>query len=327
VEMQQIRHFVAVAYHGSFRRAAKELHITQPALTRSIRHLEERLQAALFTRSARGVVPTAAGEVFVEFAQQTLEESARVLSRLKQLQGAAPGELRIGVSSNFSHPALARTLAELISTVPSRRITIWEEFLTELVPKVMQSKIDMLVTLVPDGFSHPDLAVTPLVTVPGRVLCGHQHRFAGRRSVTLAELGGAPWIMAGLEENDRYLERRFAMHGAPAPRIAVRTNSTVLLKQLLLEMQLVALVPAHLVAQELAEGTFKALETPLGEFVAHGAVIYQKRLGGLLDVDGFVKRFRAAYEGLVGTPRPAARRAPQAGTSSAQHVSTASSAR
>jgi DNA-binding transcriptional LysR family regulator len=325
MEMQQIRHFVAVVQHGSFRRAAQELHITQPALTRSIRHLEERVCASLLTRSARGVAPTAAGAVFLDFARQTVNENARILGRLRQMQGVSPGELRIGVSASFSHPALARTLATLIATVPDRCITVWEEFLPALVPKVAQSELDMLITLVPEGFSHPDLAVAPLVSIPGRVLVSRDHPLARRPSVTVGELSAAKWIIAGLDEHVRFLERRFALHGAAPPQVAVRTNSTVLLKQLVLEMALVALVPAHLVDEELADGTMTALDTPLGDFRANGAVVFQKRLRGVLDVDGFVARFRAAYSQLVNAePPPAAKRRSQTDTVQLRRGSAAS---
>ena len=298
MEMQQIRHFVAVARNGSFRRAAEELHITQPALTRSIRNLEERVQSALLARNARGVIPTLAGEVFLEFAQQTLNDNSRILDRLQQMQGAVPGELRIGVSANFSHPALARTLAELSRKKPERRITICEEFLSDLVPKLIRSNLDMLVTLAPDGFAHPELIVKPLVTVGGCIICGSGHPLARRRSVTMDDLREAQWIMLGLDEDERYFERRFSAHGVAAPRIALRTSSTSLLKQLLCQLQLLALVPAHLVAAEVAEGNLKVISTPLGDFQAQGAVIYQKRLRGLLDIDAFVQRFRTAYRAL-----------------------------
>src|SRR5215211_1056028 len=72
VELRHLRYFAAVAAHGSFNRAANNLHLTQPALSRQVKDLEEELGVALFVRGKNAVKLTAAGELFYEEARDLL---------------------------------------------------------------------------------------------------------------------------------------------------------------------------------------------------------------------------------------------------------------
>jgi len=88
VELRHLRYFVAVAAHGSFRRAAAHLHLTQPALSRQVRDLEDELRVVLFARSQNAATLTDTGELFYEEAREVLAA----------IQAIAPDQLRIPFS-------------------------------------------------------------------------------------------------------------------------------------------------------------------------------------------------------------------------------------
>jgi LysR family transcriptional regulator of abg operon len=98
MKLSQIRDVVAIAESGSLRAAAQHLGLAQPALTRSIRELEHELGAALFERRARGMVLTAAGDVFLQRARAVQAELQRSRDEIDQLKGLTRGQVVIGLS-------------------------------------------------------------------------------------------------------------------------------------------------------------------------------------------------------------------------------------
>lgn len=118
-EIKQLRYFVAVAEELNFRRAAERLHITQPPLSQTIKHLEEELNVRLFIRNTHGVQLTRAGEVFFKEALGLLAAARQSLSLVRQAEAGEVGSLNIGYSASaiFSS-VLTSALAILLERRP-----------------------------------------------------------------------------------------------------------------------------------------------------------------------------------------------------------------
>ncbi len=107
MDIRHVRYFLAVADSGSVAAAARQLHIVQPALSRQIRDLEEELGAPLFSRSARGVELTAAGEQFALDARKLLIDFQSARQRALRVAQGSAGALRLGISPAYGwHPAI-----------------------------------------------------------------------------------------------------------------------------------------------------------------------------------------------------------------------------
>ncbi|MGH3358093.1 MAG: LysR family transcriptional regulator [Nocardioidaceae bacterium] len=102
MEVRQARHFLAIVDHGTTGRAAKQLHMTQPALSQSIVALERELRVQLFVRSSRGMTLTSAGETLVQPARGLIESSVRAIAAVEGSMDVPRGELTVAVM-----PALA----------------------------------------------------------------------------------------------------------------------------------------------------------------------------------------------------------------------------
>lgn len=89
MELRQLRHFVAVVECGNLSRASRKVHISQPALTRSIKALEDLLRARLLDRKPRGVVPTPTGDIFYQHAKLILNECARAKDDIADAESGA----------------------------------------------------------------------------------------------------------------------------------------------------------------------------------------------------------------------------------------------
>ena len=109
---EQLRYFLSVARHRNFTEAAREFYLTQPAITHQISALERELDAQLFVRTTRSVSLTRAGELFLEDAKLILDQEARALERLRQLEGSDRMELKIGYLNSPCRHFLPRILAD-----------------------------------------------------------------------------------------------------------------------------------------------------------------------------------------------------------------------
>ena len=102
MELRQLRYFVAIVEHGSLSRAARVLHVAQPALTQQIQQLEAELGAQLLHRSAQGVLATDAGKIFHEHAQAILKQVGDARSAIMQSSAQPAGTVALGIPQSAS---------------------------------------------------------------------------------------------------------------------------------------------------------------------------------------------------------------------------------
>ena len=118
MELRHLRSFVAVADAGSVSRAAKRLHITQPALSRQIQDLEREFACRLFDRIGRRIALTRDGEDILERTRRLLADAEGLGERARALAGGEAGVLRIGATPQFIEAALPELLTRYALTHP-----------------------------------------------------------------------------------------------------------------------------------------------------------------------------------------------------------------
>ncbi|MBB5731686.1 DNA-binding transcriptional LysR family regulator [Altererythrobacter atlanticus] len=138
---------------GGFRKAAKELHITQPALSQSIAQLEEEVGVQLITRSAHGVEPTIYGEALYAHARTIDRELAQATQQIESLMAGGAGSLLAGATTGGGIHIVARAAANLKSSRPDTKMFILEESLVDaLVRQLRDRVIDLFVCQNPADF-------------------------------------------------------------------------------------------------------------------------------------------------------------------------------
>src|SRR3712207_6617489 len=120
----RLQRFLAIYEHRSFGRAAAELHVTQPALTKSIQLLEEELNVKLFERTASGVVPTIYGEALSLHAKVIEAEMKNAAREIATLSGAIKGEVTVGVTPSVATDIIPRAFLKLQKERPGIKLTI-----------------------------------------------------------------------------------------------------------------------------------------------------------------------------------------------------------
>ena len=141
--LSQYRIFYAVAKAGNISRAAKELYISQPAISKSISKLEDSLNTVLFTRNSRGVQLTNEGQVLFEHTRDAFEELAKGEQELKRIREFNMGHIRIGVSNTLCRFIMVKYLKGFIEQYPHIKITIESQPTTQTLSMLEQQRIDI----------------------------------------------------------------------------------------------------------------------------------------------------------------------------------------
>ena len=161
--LSQYKIFYEVAKAGNISKAAKELYISQPAISKAISKLEDNLGLSLFTRSSRGVQLTSEGEILFEHTREAFDALERGEQELKRIQEFDIGHLRIGVSNTLCKYILLPYLKTFIDQYPHMKVTIESQATAQTLARLEQQKIDL--GLVAEPSVRRDLAFIPVMDI------------------------------------------------------------------------------------------------------------------------------------------------------------------
>ena len=161
--LSQYKIFYEVTKAGNISKAAKELYISQPAISKAISKLEDSLGLSLFTRSSRGVQLTSEGEILFEHTREAFDALDRGEQELKRIQEFDIGHLRIGVSNTLCKYILLPYLKTFIDQYPHMKVTIESQATAQTLARLEQQKIDL--GLVAEPSVRRDLAFIPVMDI------------------------------------------------------------------------------------------------------------------------------------------------------------------
>ncbi len=223
MEWNELRAFLAVADHGSFSRAAEQLHVTQPAITKRIQNLEARIGAPLFDRVGRRVYLTERGHVLKPRAVALLRELADTEVVIRNLHGRVDGRLAMATSHHVGLHRLAPVLKTFSQQFVAVELDI--DFLdSEAAHELVRTAGTELAVVTLSPTPDPKLSSERLWLDPLAFIAANDHALAQRTRIALAELAAFPAILPGLGTyTGRIVAERFAREGLPL-RTAMSTN-------------------------------------------------------------------------------------------------------
>jgi len=248
MELRHLRYFLAVGEALNFRKAAAQLRLAQPSLSRQVQDLEEEIGVDLFRRSPRGVTLTAEGKLFLKEAREVLKHADESVERARALARGEYGELHIGYSAIPTEEILPAALGAFRRAVPSVKVLLHDLSRDGIIAGLHDATLELAVMAQATGEGMMGIEFEVLRTYPWCVALTNAHPFSRLKSVSLAKLATEPLI--GLRRKDyseyyRILEQIFAAISAK-PRIAVECDS---ISSLVVEVEAehgVALVPTIL---------------------------------------------------------------------------------
>jgi DNA-binding transcriptional LysR family regulator len=194
MELRHLRYFIGVAEAENVSRAALKLHVSQPALSRQIRDLEEELGFALLKRSAKSVRLTEAGRAFLTEARAVLARAEDAVGAARAIANGARGELHVGYAPSLTARILPPTLRAFQAELPNVRVRLHDFSTEEMLAGLREGKLQIafVVHLPPAmlrGLQFEELARDALC-----LAVAPKHPLARRRTVTLAEAAREPLI-------------------------------------------------------------------------------------------------------------------------------------
>jgi DNA-binding transcriptional LysR family regulator len=233
VTLRELRLLQAVARSGSILKAASEIGLTQPALSKSIRELEATFGVRLFDRNNRGVSVTPQGEILLRRATGVFEELRQAVDELQSLADAARGELRLGGTPAVCAGLLPHAIGAVRSNRPGFRFHVAELDSGKLASEVAGRSVDFGIGREHVEGSGGDLTFERLFDDHLFIVAGAQHPLASRRSVSLEETGLHPWVLPSANGAvTAQLEAQFRLQGLSLPDSAVTTMSMLVRSEL-----------------------------------------------------------------------------------------------
>ncbi|MEM8682214.1 MAG: hydrogen peroxide-inducible genes activator [Pseudomonadota bacterium] len=195
ISLRQIKYFLAVADHGSFRRAAERLGVTQPTLTSQIATLEHTLETQLLERSRRGTTVSSAGRDLLPGARRILEEVQGFSERASALSAGVEGTYRLGVTPTLGPYLLPRILPTIHASHAGLKLYVREAPPRELEDELKRANHDVILTTEPVHSSG--LVVSPLFREPLVLAMAKDHRLADKARVNRSDLIGEKVLTIG----------------------------------------------------------------------------------------------------------------------------------
>jgi DNA-binding transcriptional LysR family regulator len=185
--LRDLRYFVAVAAHRNFTRAAEELFVSQPTLSKQIAALERALNTPLFHREPSGVRLTAAGQALLPYARQMVALAAEAASAVNAA-AASVGELTIGFWLSPGHGLLTEALADFSKTHPATQVALRRADWSEASAGVESGRAELALLWVPEGHTAHRLKQTLLAREDMLLAMPATHPLAARDELTFEDL-------------------------------------------------------------------------------------------------------------------------------------------
>lgn len=280
LDLKHLRQLTEVADKGSIRAAAESLAITQPALSRSIRSIENELGLKLVERGPRGAELTPAGNRLLSYARIIDANLTSAENELRGLRDRSSRTEQIGFGMSWLTEMLiaAQLIERVLRKRPGIRLSTVVGDYESLAPKIASGRLEFFVGPPPIGGPRPGITTQPLTQFPAAVVCRASHPLARQKDVTADDLVAAQWILpvAGTIPRITY-DNSFLRRGVapPEPLFEVQPLSPVI-RQLLRESDLVTILPLVVIEDDVAAGTLEVL--PFDDEIAFPIHLTQRQV-------------------------------------------------
>jgi len=219
----QLRHFLELANTGSFSKSAVKLHVSQPALSRSIQTIEDEFGHQLFDRVGRKSELTAFGQYIYVQARELVDRANNLKQSGQQLLSGQTGKVRIGLGSGPGALLMTPLLAHMATEYPQGHLEISRGSTLLLVQALRDRHLDALVLDIRSLNPSSDLVVETLCETPGAFMCRKGHPLSKARQVTLARVKEFPVASTPLsDEVARILVDRYGPDAHPDVLVNLR---------------------------------------------------------------------------------------------------------
>lgn len=266
MNLRQLQHFVLVAEERNFRRASERAHLSQPALSHSIKALEETMDIQLFERTKHSVTLTAVGETLLKRARRVLFEAQNMSEELQLLKSGDAGHLRIGLVPTYAYSFGGAAIAEWMSERPGVSVEAVYQSSMNLAQMLEEEELDFFVCDTRQIHSNADVEVTKIGDFGGGMFCRAGHPVLNKTEPSpeeLLEYGFASVRMPVTFRDE--MAALFNADGRNRPFLSLECDAITVLRDTVMATNLIWLANRFNVVDDVAAGVLCEIpfETPM----------------------------------------------------------------
>jgi DNA-binding transcriptional LysR family regulator len=232
MELRHLRYFLAVGEALNFTKAAAQLRVAQPALSRQVQDLEDEIGVDLLKRSPRGVTLTAEGKLFLEEARELLKRADESIEKVRALARGYYGELHVGYSALPSAEVLPPALAAFQKAFPRVNVVLHDLTHGEPVEELQSGAMHLALMPQSAALQSAGMVFEVLRTYPFYVALPAAHRFARLKTIPLEKIAAEPLLALRRKQYPGYyevLDRVFSPLGIKPPIVVECDTASSLL--------------------------------------------------------------------------------------------------
>ena len=241
MEIRQLMYFIQIVKSGTYSAAAKQLYLSQPALSKAVKHLEEELGAKLLVQGDKRSEPTDVGRVLFERGQQLIREYNDLLGAVDEANSRNRGRLHFGIPYGLGQILFYRLTADFSRAFPEMELVVSGHGSAHIREEVLAGRLDIGATLIPPE-PEPGLEATVIMRDQFFLLLPRAHPLAGREGVRFAQLREEQFILLNEEFVMTRMTRQSCAMAGFAPRVKIVANRSDFIAELVADGQGIAVI-------------------------------------------------------------------------------------
>lgn len=242
MRLQHLQLLLSIAETGSLRASAEALNVTQPALTKSLKQLEEELGTTLVVRGPKGVRLAPAGELLAARAATVVRELERARAEVAAFSGNAHGLVSVGLSPAAAMLIAPQALARFTSRWPQVQVRVIDALYPRSLAQIRAGELDLTIGPLPLDLGSSDTVVRPLFEYEHFIVARRDHPLAAKRR--LADLADALWVRIGPAGGPGDPSKsEFEAMGLKHPKVQMQCESFSTLLSLMPNIDMIGIMP------------------------------------------------------------------------------------
>jgi DNA-binding transcriptional LysR family regulator len=260
MDLRQMKYFTEVYETRSFSRAAHNINISQPGLSKSIRLLEEYLCVKLFERTASGVSPTVFGESLYMHAKSINAELSRAQSDIQTLNGSTQKSVSVGVLPSHAITIIPEASLNLTNSHPGIRLQVVEKPRVDMIPALRRGEFDFAVSVLTGDEPETGILQRELFQDRPSIIVRSSHPLFAMSSRGITELLQYPWVLPrDGADHLLHMEEYFRTFDAILPQAIIESQSVAYLKSVVMHSDYIGILPNDTPCVEEREGLLRRL--------------------------------------------------------------------
>ncbi len=264
LKLRDLNVLMTVAQCGTMGKAAAQLSVSQPAISKAIGDMERTLGVPLLDRSPQGVKPTIYASALLDHGAVAFDALRQGMRQIECLTDPTAGEIRIGCSVVLAEGFVATVINRLSQRYPRVTFQLLAEESGLIYRALEERKVDLAILLIFEPIAKPHLTTELLYEEPHVVVAGVNNPLSRRRKIRLADLTNEPWVLPPLDSlTGSIVQEAFRAAGLGVPDAAIVTSSTPARYTLVAGGRFLSILPASMLTFASNKHAAKALPVEL----------------------------------------------------------------